>query len=201
MVDEKVREPKQKRSIEKKQNILKAASDIFYEKGYEKTSIAEIAKKAGVSVGIVYSYFKDKKNIFLMVLKNLEDYFLNYFQNFFEGINKIDDMDFFIREIIDLLIKSHIEQSNLQKDMDVLRKIDKDIELYCNTVEEHVIEKFVEIFNQKGIVIENVYEKVSIIYFLVENVCHRKVLGCSTKIDLDILKEETISIIINIIIA
>ena len=60
-----VRIPIQKRSIEKKQKILTAGFDLFCEKGYYKTNTAEIAKYAGVSTGALYSYFEDKRQIFI----------------------------------------------------------------------------------------------------------------------------------------
>ena len=44
-----VREPKQERSIEKKNKIIKAGYDLFSEVGYYNTNTAQIAKKAGVS--------------------------------------------------------------------------------------------------------------------------------------------------------
>ena len=37
---------------ERKQEILDTAMRIFYEKGYEKTSIADIAKAIGVTQGL-----------------------------------------------------------------------------------------------------------------------------------------------------
>ena len=58
-----VRIPKQKRSAEKRQAIIQAGFALFCEKGYYRTNTAEIAKAAGVSTGIVYSYFHDKKDI------------------------------------------------------------------------------------------------------------------------------------------
>ena len=48
----KTRVPTQKRSIEKRQKIVKAGFDLFCEKGYYKTNTAEIAKYAGVSTGV-----------------------------------------------------------------------------------------------------------------------------------------------------
>ena len=55
-----IREPIQKRSIEKKEKIIKSGFELICEKGYYNTNTAEIAKAAGVSTGIVYQYFKDK---------------------------------------------------------------------------------------------------------------------------------------------
>lgn len=60
-----IREPRQKRSIEKKERILKVGFERFCEVGYYRTNTIEIAKLAGVSTGALYSYFKDKRQIFV----------------------------------------------------------------------------------------------------------------------------------------
>lgn len=65
-----IRIPKQKRSIEKKNAIIKASYDLFCKKGYHKTNTAKIAKAAGVSTGIVYNYFQDKSDILIEVIKS-----------------------------------------------------------------------------------------------------------------------------------
>ena len=57
------RNPQQKRSIDKKNRIIEAGFELFKEQGYYNTNTTEIADKAGVSTGTVYSYFKDKKDI------------------------------------------------------------------------------------------------------------------------------------------
>ena len=64
-----VREPRQERAIEKKNKIIKAGYELFSEVGYYGTNTAEIAKRAGVSTGIVYGYFQDKRDILLSVLE------------------------------------------------------------------------------------------------------------------------------------
>ena len=49
---------------ERKQEILDTAMRLFYEKGYEKTSIADIAKNIGVAQGLCYRYFPSKEALF-----------------------------------------------------------------------------------------------------------------------------------------
>ncbi|TCP30623.1 TetR family transcriptional regulator [Scopulibacillus darangshiensis] len=48
---------------EKYQALLQAAMDIITEKGFEKASVAEIVKKAGVAHGTYYLYFTSKNSI------------------------------------------------------------------------------------------------------------------------------------------
>jgi len=51
----------------KRQAIIEAARNIFAMKGYEDTTIAEIAEEAGVAVGTVYLYFRNKREIYTSV--------------------------------------------------------------------------------------------------------------------------------------
>ncbi len=51
----------------KRQAIIEAARSIFAQKGYEDTTIAEIAEAAGVAVGTIYLYFRNKREIYTSV--------------------------------------------------------------------------------------------------------------------------------------
>lgn len=48
----------------RKQEILDAALALFYEKGYEKTSMTDIANKLGIAQGLCYRYFSSKEVLF-----------------------------------------------------------------------------------------------------------------------------------------
>ncbi len=66
----------EKRRQEKKEAILFAAKELFKLYGYNKVSIAEIAKKASVSQVSIYNFFESKENLKNQLLKTLwEDYY------------------------------------------------------------------------------------------------------------------------------
>jgi AcrR family transcriptional regulator len=52
---------------DKRQAILTAARELFASQGYEETTIAEIARAAGVAVGTVYLYFQNKHDVLVDV--------------------------------------------------------------------------------------------------------------------------------------
>lgn len=56
----------------KRDAILEAARALFAKKRYEETTIADIAKAAGVAVGTVYLYFHNKHEIYTTVALNTE---------------------------------------------------------------------------------------------------------------------------------
>ncbi|EJE7233435.1 TetR/AcrR family transcriptional regulator [Clostridium sporogenes] len=53
----------------KKQHILEAAIIKFTEKGFEKTSLREIASTAGLTTGAIYHHFKNKDELFYHAVK------------------------------------------------------------------------------------------------------------------------------------
>ncbi len=56
--------------IESRKKIIAAAMDVFSGKGYAKACIREIAEAAGISIGGVYLYFRNKEELYLSLLKN-----------------------------------------------------------------------------------------------------------------------------------
>lgn len=53
---------------EKQINILKAAVEVFAEKGYAASSTSEIAQKAGVAEGTIFRHYKTKKDLLLSIV-------------------------------------------------------------------------------------------------------------------------------------
>ncbi|MEO5953692.1 MAG: TetR/AcrR family transcriptional regulator [Chloroflexia bacterium] len=49
--------------VDKKNALIEAACELFTTQGYENTTIAHVAKRAGVAVGTVYLYFKNKSDL------------------------------------------------------------------------------------------------------------------------------------------
>ncbi len=54
-------------------NILEAALELFAVKGFDSTSIANIAEKAGVSKGLMYNYFSGKDELLKALLDQLNE--------------------------------------------------------------------------------------------------------------------------------
>jgi AcrR family transcriptional regulator len=62
--------------IEKRRGqIIEAALDLFGKHGYHSTTIRDIAKRAGVSIGTIYQYVTDKEDVlFLALIEVLDGY-------------------------------------------------------------------------------------------------------------------------------
>ncbi|MCW3126951.1 MAG: transcriptional regulator, TetR family [Bacteroidetes bacterium] len=62
-----ITERKEREKLEMRELILEAATSMFLEEGYEKTSIRNIAEKIEYSPATIYLYFKDKDELFFAI--------------------------------------------------------------------------------------------------------------------------------------
>lgn len=69
---------------EKQDRILNAALKEFAQKGYQKASTNEIVKEAGISKGLLFHYFSNKKDMYLFLYSHFMDISLK------EILEKID---------------------------------------------------------------------------------------------------------------
>ena len=66
-----MRQPKwQRRAEDRPREICTAALEVFSEKGFAAARLDEIARRAGVSKGTLYLYFKDKEDLFRAVVRD-----------------------------------------------------------------------------------------------------------------------------------
>lgn len=121
---------------EKQNRILNAAINEFAEKGYENASTNDIVKEAGISKGLLFHYFKNKKQLFLFLYDYCIDVSLT---EFYKKID-LNERDFFVRLRQIHLIKAEllnkypkmlkfIEVANIEKSSDIendLNMINKD---------------------------------------------------------------------------
>jgi AcrR family transcriptional regulator len=60
----------QRRKEDRPAEITEAAMHTFAEKGYASTRVEEVARRAGVSKGLLYLYFKTKEDLFKAVIRS-----------------------------------------------------------------------------------------------------------------------------------
>jgi AcrR family transcriptional regulator len=59
-----------RRAEDRPREICAAALEVFAEKGFAAAKLDEIARRAGVSKGTLYLYFKDKEDLFRAVIRD-----------------------------------------------------------------------------------------------------------------------------------
>ena len=189
----KIREPRQKRSIEKKNKIIKAGMELILENGYHSTTTADIAKKAGVSTGIVYSYFEDKKHI---LLSGLTDYIImtqNPTFDFLKDYHQPEDWDILLKELIDHFVEMHKVFFKSHQELNALATLDADVRALFEEFEEKMINECVTLFSAHVGPVPHLHEKFHIVYHLIEDYCHGVVISPNPNFDYDALKAEVIS--------
>ncbi len=88
----------------KRELILKIGEKIISEKGYSKTTIEEITKKAKIGKGTFYIYFKDKRDLFFSIIKEgLE----NLMEKIKKEVEKIDDFFERLKKGVEIYLSYH----------------------------------------------------------------------------------------------
>jgi AcrR family transcriptional regulator len=121
-----------KREIQKQQvreRILEEALSLFSERGFEKTTVADIVEQSAIARGTFYNYFPDMNSLFDALIAqlnqqvveaiqytrkhtdNLYDYLYGTFKSYFELIGSEQMIQFHI------VNQAYIRQSSYQSDL------------------------------------------------------------------------------------
>lgn len=91
-----------------RKKIINAAKALIAEKGFENTSIDDIAKKAGVSTGSFYTYFKKKEDV-VEELNKTDFYRLAEIANAMEDKDLTERLRFYCRNFLGNIENTGIE--------------------------------------------------------------------------------------------
>ena len=200
MSENEIREPIQKRSIEKKDKIIQYGFELICQKGYYNTNTAEIAKAAGVSTGIVYQYFKDKHDILLEGIKKYaKDIFfpmLNITSS--EKINK-DNLETVLRKMINTFIENHKLSQSAHEEITAMIHSDKEISDFFHEHELYMTDKIVNVLNNSNICPDYLEEKVHISINLIDDLCHEIVYHKHKEMNYDVMVNLVIETIMNLL--
>ena len=194
-----IREPVQKRSIEKKEKIIESGFELICEKGYYNTNTAEIAKNAGVSTGIIYQYFKDKHDIFIEALKKFAD---NIFYPMLDiPLKNFDkkNLDEIVRKMIDNFIQNHKLSQSAHEEIMAMAQSDKDVAFYFHKREIEMTEKIYDLLVENGFDSKNLMEKSHIAIGLIDNLCHEIVYHKHSELDYNIMTDICIETIVKLL--
>lgn len=199
MGNQQIRMPQQQRSIEKRNKIIDAGYQLFCEKGYHNTNTAEIAKLAGVSTGIVYNYFKDKKDIFMYVIEAYENSITEPLYELLRKMEKPIDLDKAVKICITNLTQSHTMNKSVHEEMQALSHTDKEIgELFCN-YQSNIASYMVKLFKENGLQPTNAYEKAHLIVDIIENLIHEIVYHQHEYLNYEIMTDVAVNAIVDML--
>ena len=100
---------------EKRERVLRVITEEFANNGFNNTSVSQIAKKSGISVGSVYKYFENKEEMFSMVVQEG----LSQLENLLTSLVSSDE-DIAVKA--EIIIRELIKFSNEKPEL---------IKLYC----------------------------------------------------------------------
>jgi AcrR family transcriptional regulator len=70
----------------RRSEIVAAATELFSSQGFYRTTIKEIAKRAGMSAGLIYQYVREKEDVLLLVLFEVVDGYAREIPRALEGV-------------------------------------------------------------------------------------------------------------------
>ena len=149
---------KHRKPNDKYKRILEAAIKVFAEQGFFQSTIAQIAREAGVADGTIYLYFKNKDDILVQ--------FFSYktkqvFAGFREEVNKGDDAVEKLRN----LVRRHLAEFQRDRYMAILyqsethqsfRMAEEQIKEMSNMYLD-IVAEIVEQGQQEGSIRKNLY--------------------------------------------
>lgn len=104
MIEQFLNDEDESKMSEKQKKIVKAAIEMFSEKGFAATSTSEIAKKAGVAEGTIFRHYKTKKELLLsIVMPTVVKYIAPFFaKSFVKEVfeNEHESFESFVRKLI-----------------------------------------------------------------------------------------------------
>lgn len=193
-----IREPTQKRSIEKKTKIIKAGLDLFCEKGFYHTNTAEIAKAAGVSTGTVYSYFKDKKDIYNASFEYFLDSHLKPLLDELMSLPKPVDTMLLIDKCIDLFISLYTNSKQAINELGLMQESNPEIMQHFAAYEDMILTALVSAFDNPNITKSNLTEKMYLLYTLADILGQEHAFHYHQSINLDVLRRQISTMIMNL---
>lgn len=113
------RTPSQQRAHESVQAIVLAATEIIEAEGYEAYNTNTVAKRAGVSVALVYRYFPNKESILVALWEETQNVRARTVVHIIRQIPTVENWEEYARMIMVTLRKLRTDQPNLM----MMRKI------------------------------------------------------------------------------
>ena len=192
--------PVQARSQKTKEKLLRAAVTMYAKNGYHSTTVDEIAAEAGVSTGIAYRYFRNKKDLLLSALEFASKEVKGIAS--LDSIDKLDDNTDF-RKYIDTVLKGfeeiHDRFHDIHEELEGLQHTDEDVRKFFAKVSRDMMENVIDKLSSFLPDHTNIREKAYLAVSILEQYCHLKMNRELIPLDFDILREKTINTVMMIL--
>ena len=104
-----------------REKILNTATQLFIQKGSEKTSMQDIAQTAGISKGAIYHHFKSKDEIVLEVMRSRQEMMEEEMKQWLKATENLTG-----REQLQTILKSNLESQTARATDGIVGEYEKD---------------------------------------------------------------------------
>ncbi|MBI0577872.1 TetR/AcrR family transcriptional regulator [Neobacillus cucumis] len=102
------------RSIKTKQKLLEAAKEVFLEEGFQKATISQMIKKAGIGYGTAYVHFEGKEEILMVLMDDVMEKFYDIAEVSFLPKTKEEARQIILSQATAFLKMAETERSMMQ---------------------------------------------------------------------------------------
>ena len=197
-MDKKIRQPKQDRAKDKKKKIIEAAYDIFSEVGFYNTNTTDIAKKAGVSTGIVYGYFSDKRDILLYVIDIYIEKVSEPFKKYVSKFTAPLDFNNVVTDLLNLTMETHKSNANIHNILHSLAVTDTEINQKFLVLEDNITFSISDKLKDLGLCADSLKEKVHVAMNSIQSFAHEYVYDNHDYIDYEKMKSVVIQMVVSL---
>ena len=161
--------------------ILSVSAKLFLQKGFDKTSMMDIATAAGISKGAIYHHFKSKDEIIKSVMEKQEQSVKGIIENFMEETRFLSG-----KEQLQLILEKNIENQEahyLDDAMSVRMKSAEFVLSYmqsCVNKDSNFVSKIIKKGIQDGSIVTDFPDECAEVFLLLINVwCDPAVFSCN----------------------
>ncbi|MCB6583327.1 TetR/AcrR family transcriptional regulator [Streptococcus gordonii] len=104
-----------------REKILNTATQLFIQKGSEKTSMQDIAQTAGISKGAIYHHFKSKDEIVLAVIRSRQELMEEEMKQWLKATENLTG-----REQLQTILKSNLESQTARATDGIVGEYEQD---------------------------------------------------------------------------
>ena len=196
MADKRI--PVQRRSIERKQKILSSGFKLFCEHGYYKTNTIEIAKHAGVSTGAVYSYFKDKREIYIAAF---DSYLEEISGRLFEELEQSQTLPLpdFVENWVTVYLELYADSGHALAQLRMMILEDEEINRHFSDLENEYFMKLIRLLNKNGVERADLMETIYTCCILIDALRQEQSSFSHIGLNFFIFKEQVTSTILQLL--
>jgi AcrR family transcriptional regulator len=126
---------------QRREQILQAAMACFARQGYHTTSMDEVVRQSGLSVGAIYSYFTSKEDLFLALCDYRTEQTLAYLNELFRRPGPMpkkfhDGVDYFFRQLDEDLLSLARVSAEFLSEAAKSERIKQRQERRCETIRQ-----------------------------------------------------------------